>query len=97
VYSIGPQRQLSRIKRDDGARSNLDQTIATMRQIQHILTQRSSQKRGNIIERGASQTASGEVGGGKLDDRFHGSCHNEGIHLVFLAPIYVACAQDGAR
>ena len=22
-----------------------------------------------------------------LDDRFHGSCHSEGIHLVFLAPI----------
>jgi hypothetical protein len=22
-----------------------------------------------------------------LDDRFHGSCRNEGIHLVFLTPI----------
>jgi hypothetical protein len=24
---------------------------------------------------------------GYLDDRFHESCHNEGIHLVFPAPI----------
>ena len=26
------------------------------------------------------------IGVGYLDDRFHGSCHNRGIHLWFQAP-----------
>jgi hypothetical protein len=32
-----------------------------------------------------------------LDDRFHESCHKRGIHLSFPTPIYVTCAQYGAR
>ena len=28
-----------------------------------------------------------------LDDRFHESCHKQGIHLRFWIPTYAACAH----
>jgi hypothetical protein len=41
-----------------------------------------------IFEQDATLIAVIEMGQSSwLDDRFHESCHNEGIHLVFPAPI----------